>query len=293
MPKFFAEVYRVIVLFCLVATSGAAQEQTDLPASKMDPVSSLPVQISPVLSTGSSSMLIEKGERVAALLGCFGCHGRDLQGKAWEDDPEFAVLYTANLTRAVANYSDQQLAYAIREGMRYDNSPLWEMPSNAFLHLSEPDMQALIAFLRSVPASGVDHPRMAIGPTGREEIQAGLFLPVTEKVKKTRDIRPIEAGPLNEQGRYLAEVLCSECHGADLSGNADANTFRPDLVIAAAYSSSDFAQLMKTGKSLGDRNLGLMTQVAQSRFSHLTETEVESIHAYLLKRANLPRNTEP
>lgn len=247
-----------------------------------------PHQISPVLPPGSP-MLAQKGERIASLLGCFGCHGKDLHGKPWEDEPEFAILYSSNLTHAVSRYTDSQLERAIREGVRYDESPLWAMPSKAFLHLSAPDMAALIAYLRSVPQGGTDHPRMVLGPEGEKEVRSGLFAPSTDAVKKTRHVVPVFAGEQNAWGLYLSQTVCSECHGPDLRGNPNPENFRPDLIAAASYTLADFRTLLKTGQAPGNRDLGMMAKVSLSRFSHLTDSEIDAIHAYLLARAAMPR----
>ncbi len=281
-------IWALLLAASLVAGCNAEQTPTANSAHELEEASPPPLQLSPVLPRGST-MLVQKGERVASLLGCFGCHGKDLHGKPWEDEPEFAVLYSSNLTRALPRYTDAQLERAIREGVRYDESPLWEMPSDAFLHLGAPDMHALIAYLRSVPQGGNDHPRMVLGPEGEKEIQAGTFTPATDAVKKTRHVVPLFAGANNAWGRYLSQVVCSECHGPDLRGNPDPETFRPDLIVAASYTLTDFRTLLKTGQPTGNRTLELMATVSESRFSHLTEPEVDAIHAYLVARAAVPR----
>lgn len=45
---------------------------------------------------------------------------------------------------------------------------------------------------------------------------------------------------------------------------------------------------MNEGVALGDRELGLMGKVAQSRFSHFTEEEQRQLHAYLKTLASRP-----
>jgi mono/diheme cytochrome c family protein len=272
----------------LVVGCNAERAPTENIASKSNTPSPPPLQISPILPDDSTS-LIQKGERIASLLGCFGCHGRDLYGKPWIEEPELAVLYSSNLTRAVPQYTDAQLDRAIREGVRYDETPLWEMPSDSFLRLSPPDIQALIAYLRSVPPGGDEHPRMVLGPEGEKEVRAGTIAPTTVAVRKARNVVPAFAGAENELGRYLSQVICSECHGPDLRGNPDPETFRPDLIVAASYSLTNFKTLLKTGQPTGNRKLQLMAKVSQSRFSHLTESEVNAIHAYLVARAAAPR----
>jgi hypothetical protein len=75
--------------------------------------------------------------------------------------------------------------------------------------------------------------------------------------------------------------VCAECHGADHEG---IEGFTPPLQIAKAYSKDDFNKLMMTGAGLDGRDLGLMNEVAQRRFSVMTETEVESLHFFLQSR---------
>jgi cytochrome c553 len=278
----------LVVAGCSVEPAPVADTaQQPEPPSPPAPQPSTP-QISPTLPDASTT-LVQKGERVATLLGCAGCHDKNLQGKVWEDEPEFAVMYTSNLTRALPHYNDEQLEHAIREGIRYDGSPLWEMPSEAFLPLSAPDMQALIAYLRSVPQGGDEHPRMVLGPEGEKEIEAGTFTSVPEAVERERHVAPVFAGEQFEWGRYLTHTICGECHGPDLRGNPKPETYRPDLVVAASYSLADFRTLLKTGQPTGNRTLKLMSIVAKSRLSHLTEDEVSAIHAYLVARAATPR----
>lgn len=277
----------LLLAVLLIAGCSSEQDPAGAIARTSEPPSPAPLQISPVLPNGSGSptQLAQKGERVAWLLGCSDCHGKDLHGKNWIDEPEFAVLYTSNLTRTLPSYTDAQLERAIREGVRHDESDLWEMPSNYFLPLSSPDMLALIAYLRSVPQGGNEHPRMVLGPEGEKEIREESFTPAAYAVKMTRNIAPVFAGEENAWGRYLTQTICSECHGPDLSGNSKI----PNLTVAASYSLTDFKTLMKTGQPTGDRKLEMMSDVAQTRFSHLTEPEISAIHAYLVARAAMPR----
>jgi hypothetical protein len=56
--------------------------------------------------------------------------------------------------------------------------------------------------------------------------------------------------------------------------------------MAASYDPEDFERLLRTGIAAGDRKLGLMTAVGQSRFNALTSEEISSLHAYLKARAS-------
>jgi hypothetical protein len=76
----------------------------------------------------------------------------------------------------------------------------------------------------------------------------------------------------------------------DLGGSPDGST--PDLVVVGAYSQADFARLMKTGIAVGDRQLGLMTAVAKTRFSQLHDLEVQALYDFLTARAREPQTYE-
>lgn len=225
---------------------------------------------------------MDEGERIARVLGCQGCHGSKLQGALWDEEPEFGVIAPSNLTRSAAIYSDEQLERMIREGVRPDGSALWEMPSEAFTHLSRADMKALLAYLNSIPAAGPERPRPTFGPGAREEIKAGTLLSAPQKVERERKIEPWSGGPRHEHGRYVARLACGECHGPNLGGNDE--PFRPDLTVASGYSLEEFKRLLRTGVPTGDRKLKLMAQVSESRFSHLRDEEVEELHRYLVAR---------
>jgi cytochrome c553 len=161
---------------------------------------------------------LEHGARMARVLGCRGCHKDDLTGGPWSEDPEVAILFTSNLTRALPHYSDAQLVRAIREGVRNDGSPLWEMPSEIFTELADEDLTPLIRWLRTVPPAGEAHPRMVVGPAGRREIASGELRPAPEVVRTSRGQGPPPVAGGHDWARYMIRATCAECHRLDLSG---------------------------------------------------------------------------
>ena len=64
------------------------------------------------------------------------------------------------------------------------------------------------------------------------------------------------------------------------------------LVAARAYSLDQFRSLMHEGKAVDDRDLGLMRQIAEWRFSQFTDEEVDHLHAWLVQ-ANVPLEDVP
>jgi cytochrome c553 len=82
-------------------------------------------------------------------------------------------------------------------------------------------------------------------------------------------------------GHYLAMNVCSECHGVDFEG---LEGFTPPLSVVRAYDREQFGRLMSEGIGLGGRDLGLMSEVAQTRFSALEDHEVDDLYAFLQSR---------
>ena len=76
---------------------------------------------------------------------------------------------------------------------------------------------------------------------------------------------------------------CTECHGLDLAGVDNPGMTTPSLSVVQAYSVGEFRRLLSDGVPIGDRELDLMALMSEKRFSHLTELEVEAIHAFLLR----------
>ncbi len=262
-------------LALLAACGGGGGEKAELPPPLQFEA---PAGVAPVA----------RGERLGKVLGCTGCHGDDLTGRPWIEDPREAILFTSNLTRAPADYSDAELAHAIRFGARPDGSPLWEMPSHIFTHLSDPDMAPLIAWLRSLPPAGEAHPRIRFGPEGRRWIAGGEMKPIPQQVREARSEQSARLDGHHEWARYMIRATCSECHGLDLTGGGAAGS-PPDLIVVGGYSREQFRHLLRTGEPVGGRRLALMAAVARGRFVHLTEREVDAIYDYLAARVNPPQ----
>lgn len=228
---------------------------------------------------------VAHGRRLATVMGCTSCHGEKLDGHLFEENARFAVAWSSNLSRILPRWSDAQVEAALRTGRRPDGSALWFMPTFAHARLSRADMADLIAWLRTVPPSGNDHPRIVTGPEWRQALAAG-FDDSAAQAARLKGRVPADAGPSTARGRYLAQIACAECHGPVLTGVPDPRPGdAPDLSAAAAYSRSDFVRLLRTGLPPGGRDLGWMTKEARHRLHALDDAEIAAIHDYLIARA--------
>ncbi len=223
---------------------------------------------------------LARGERLAQVYGCFhGCHGSDMEGDVPFEDPLFGKAVAPNLTRAVRDYTPEQFEAIVRQGVFPDGSSVMAMPSASFSTMTDRDLGAIYSFISAYPEQPAED-------RGSTEIYLGgrLFFILGEFTLAQDDI---QEGPWPESrlddplahGAYLAQNVCSECHGMDLEGSEG---FTPPLAIAKAYDRTQFGRLMATGVGLDEaRDLGLMALVAQSRTVHMTDEEVDALYAYL------------
>lgn len=239
-------------------------------------------------ATGDQKAILAHGERLSHLLGCRGCHGPALEGALFNDDqPDLGKLYASNLTRVLPTMSDAQLRHLLRDGVHPTRGDLWIMPSEVFQRMSEADLTALIAHLRTVPPSGAPTPPPAWSAKAKALIAAGKSHPATYYVARYKAKTPPDLGPTHAWGRYLAGATCAECHGADLTGVSDfgPGLSTPDLDIAGAYTDAELTRLLSTGRGKTPRDLGLMAIVGKGEFAYLTTRERAAIIAYLKARA--------
>ena len=85
-------------------------------------------------------------------------------------------------------------------------------------------------------------------------------------------------------GERLAYVVgCINCHHQTPKEIINA----PSLLIAKTYSIAEFKTLLKTGITNSGRNLpkisSIMGIVAVEQFSHMSDTEIESIYTFLTR----------
>ena len=231
------------------------------------------------------SVSISEGGRLAKIRGCTTCHGTMAEGQILFQRWLVGRLAAPNLTKAVRKYSDAELEGIIRHGVRPDGKSVIEMPSGMFAPLSDQDLGAIISYLRSLPVREGDTGGVQFGALGHVLFALGQVRPVATEAKRAAGLTDIYPAPndSNWAGAYLARTVCTECHGLDLRGGPRGKP--PDLKIAGAYPLDAFTHLMRTGKAPGEREVGLMSQVARRRFSNLTDAEIALLHRYLVARA--------
>lgn len=230
----------------------------------------------------ADSATVAHGARLVRIYGCTGCHGDDLGGTVFADEPMFGRLVAPNLTRVRTVYSDGDFVRLLRHGVRpTGKSVIMAMPSQAFTDLADDDLGALIAYIRSLPAVDDSLPGTRFALPLRGMLTLGVVDMAPSLIDHTASPRPtIDRADLPRWGAYLARSACSECHGSDLRGQKRFPT-TPSLAIVAAYSREEFRTFFRTGVALGGRELELMSRMTRTRFSAFTDREIDALHAYL------------
>lgn len=183
------------------------------------PWRSIPPIARPDVSTYSAAT-VAKGQQLAALGNCAGCH-TDINGiinaggRALETP--FGIVYSTNITpdpeTGIGAWSYPAFERAMREGIHRDGRHLYPaFPYNHFARTTDADLQALYAYLMAQPAVRAANRETALSfPFNIRPLMAGwnaLF-----HKPETFEADPARSEIWN-RGAYLVESLghCGACH---------------------------------------------------------------------------------
>lgn len=241
---------------------------------------------------------------------CYGCHttfdAKDRAvpqfleakgaGRVMADQGDFRVVapnITPDPETGIGNWTDDELARAIREGIARDGRALFPMmPYKSFRNMSDEDLASVIVYLRAQPAAHHDP-----GKTHLPFPVSRLINSVPQPV--TTVAAPDSTNPV-AYGKYLvtAAGICGDCHTPrdqhgqpiagmflaggnmfDESGRAVASAnITPDPSGISYYDEALFQQVMRTSSVKG-RKLNIM--MPTWAFSGLTDQDLKAIYAYL------------
>jgi len=229
------------------------------------------------------------GARLFVAKGCADCHGDQAQGKLVFDGGPVMKVVGPNLTAGGIgkNLSVDDMARAIRHGVGEAGRPLIFMPSPDYQNLSDADTAAIIAHIKSLPASANKPEALEIRPLGRVLYALDKFplLPAETIDHSPRQRLAPAAAATAEYGKYLAQT-CSGCHGENFAGQHVPGT-PPEFPDAANltqaalknWSLNDFQTALRTGKRPDGRELDkFMPWPAMSK---MTDDEIAALWLYL------------
>lgn len=178
------------------------------------------------LTVASDPTALARGAHLVTVISkCTECHGDNLAGKIFIDDPALGHVIASNLTRGKGGvgdkYTDAQMAVTNRHGIKIDSTSALVMPADDFQVFSDEDVAAVVAYVRSMPPVDNELPKSTLGPLGRALSVAGqLPIYVAEAVPVDRPhVATIARDTSLAYGSYLANAGgCTGCHGPTLSG---------------------------------------------------------------------------
>lgn len=236
---------------------------------------------------------------VEAISPCAGCHGENLEGEMFIDEPGFAQLPAPNLTKGAggvgATYTDADWVSAIRYGVAGDGRQLLLMPSHWFNYMQDDDLGALIAYLKSVAPVDQEWPERSVAMIPTRILLALGVLPFAPELIAENGPRPtVEPAVSVEYGEYLSLIAaCRECHGNDLAGGTtEGAPIGPNLTPGgafAAYREEDFFNLMRTGVTPGGRTVS--EEMPWMNYQNMTDDELKALFMYLQTVPPLPNAT--
>lgn len=254
-----------------------------LNATRPNPVPQLTATIAP--------QLVADGERFART--CASCHAANgqlpLTGQdflAAESDLAIGDFWAPNLTPAgLADWSDGEIVRAIREGVGRDGRSLLYMPSATFRNLSDSDVLALLAYLRTQPATSEPSPARRFNVLGA--ILIATIIPDESFSAQPPLVAPVvgpDRGPTAAYGGYLVSGLgCQSCHGANLTGGTPGDFNPPPgpnlTTLPQRLTVDAFIALLRTGTySNGQR---LSTEMPWQGLVGLSDDDLRAIYAHL------------
>lgn len=183
-------------------------------------------------------------------------------------------------------WSDVQLARAIRQGVGHDGRTLFPMmPYGNFHTMADGDLDAVIAYLRSIPPVRKAQPPSRLPPPVKASL---LPLPPPGAVA------PPDPADRVAVGAYLARLAnCTGCHtppgrtdlawagGLNLRGpfgDVHSVNLTPDPSGIPWYTEEQFLKVMHTG-DVGGRRLNPI--MPWGYFRKMTDDDLKAIYAYL------------
>jgi mono/diheme cytochrome c family protein len=248
-------------------------------------------------TTPNDPKRVARGEYLVNI-SCIGCHSAvNAEGSPTEAQPlnggwNIAAaegfgfvgdMVTENLTPGgkLAGYTDGEIFRALRYGVDKDGKLLGFMGLLSFSKLSDDDTDAIVAYLRSLPAVE------SAATTGDQINFMGVLLygsgmfPLPEPPAAQISAPP--QGVTAEYGKYVATFSdCLGCHGPDATGTP-ASSFGPAVPnprpLAGSITTEQFIAMMRSG--VRPNSVPFSEAMPWQSASKLTDDDLAALHSYL------------
>ncbi len=285
-----------------------AAASTPAAATNPPPAAASTPAVSPSVSDPSASSLIARGKYVATEADCSSCHtapgGKPFAGGDVLKTP-FGEFYGPNITpdkqHGIGTWTREDFTRALRLGVRKDGADLYPaMPYTSYTKMSDADIAALWAYMRSIPPDSNSPPAPEKTLHFPFTIRTGIVAWQAVFFKPGRwQPTPGKSEAWN-RGAYLVEGPghCSVCHSPRnvafaeegqnaLTGGQIEAWYAPDIANdklsnVSKYDVNQLAGFLKTGHMPGNAVVfGPMEEVVHDSLGKLSDGDVHAIALYL------------
>lgn len=242
----------------IVAVALGATAITGLVLAERKAQRKVDIQPGPV-AFHNDAQTLERGRYLYESRGCMECHGADGRGRVVINDSGGLYVRATNITSGnpdIARYTDRDWVLAIRHGVAPSGRPLLIMPSEDYHQLSDPDLAAIVAHVRSLQPLPGGPAEIQLPTVVRMMYGFGFMQDAAAKIDHTRPpAPPMQPEPTAAYGAYVANA-CIGCHGATLGGGKipgappdwpAAADLRPGAVMLRYSTPERFIAMMRTG----------------------------------------------
>lgn len=251
------------------------------------------------------------GKRIAIASDCVACHtmprGKPFAGGYPLGSP-MGLIYSTNITPSktagIGNYTQEQFARAVRDGVTPDGTHLYPaMPYTSYSKITDSDIAALYDyFMHEVQAVDTSSPKTELAFPFN--IRASMFVWNRLFHDTTRFTPDTSKSAEINRGDYLVNALahCDTCHtprnllmAADnskpLSGSTVGPWYAPNISSdkvsgIGAWSSDEIVAYLRTGHAEGKAQAaGPMAEAVEHSLQYLPDTDLKAVAAYLQQTA--------
>jgi mono/diheme cytochrome c family protein len=241
----------------------------------------------PSVTVPSDAATLERGKYLVERRAiCIECHDKDLGGRIFVDDFAFGRLAAANLTRGRgglgSRYRDEDFVRVLVHGVNKSGRSVVFMPSQD-ARFTEPDLAAIIAYIRSVPPVDREPAATRLGPIARALtfFHKIPLLPAEEIDHDQATTLPADATDPLARGQYLVDSGgCRGCHTPELTGGGGPPPGAANItpVGIGTWTEQDFLRALREHK----RPNG--TEIAEGMpraYGQMSDEELHLIFTYL------------
>ncbi|EHH67404.1 cytochrome c [Gluconobacter morbifer] len=259
-------------------------------------------------SVSADTIVAERGHYLAIAADCAACHTAPGGGKAFAGGYGIASplgsIYSTNITpskeHGIGNYTEEEFAHALREGIRRDGAHLYPaMPYTSYTKLTDEDVHALyVYFMTSVkPVESTPQKTALPFPYSIRASMAVWNVLFLDDTRFKSD--PAKSAEVN-RGHYLSYALahCDTCHtprnammaetgSSPLAGASLSSWYAPNITSdphsgIGDWSNEDLFRYLKTGDVPGKAQAGgPMAEAIEHSFQYLNDNDLRAIVAYI------------